>query len=305
MPDCANHPKVAALWHCPTCKLLLCAGCIRTSLDRGATVRKCQACGNPCDSLVPEGPPERSFFLRLPGAFVYPFRGSGWVTVLVGSVLLAMLGLMIGVLATGWRDLVFGYGYLLFVILTVVLVFSSGYLCAFLIKMIRAAGAGGDEAPEWPELRGWWEDVLRPFLLAVATAAVSLAPVIAWVCLAGRLPGGRDDQNRAFLGFQALLVVSLLYLPMAVTAVALHNTVTALNPLLVIRAIIRLPLQYLVACLVLVGIAMLQIALEYAFTARPALGWVLGGLVSFYLLTVEARVLGLMYHANREKLGWF
>jgi hypothetical protein len=232
MPDCANHPKVAAAWHCPACKLLLCADCIRTSLDKGATVRRCQACGGPCESLVPEGPPERSFFLRLPGAFAYPFRDTGWATVLIGSVLLAVLGLVVGIMATGWRDLVFGYGYLLFVILTVVLVFSSGYLCAFLLKSIRAAGSGADRAPEWPELRGWWDDVLRPFLLAVATAAVSLAPVIAWVGLAGRLPGSRPGEDIALTGFLALLGVSLLYLPMALTAVALHNAAAALNPIL-------------------------------------------------------------------------
>jgi hypothetical protein len=31
----------------------------------------------------------------------------------------------------------------------------------------------------------------------------------------------------------------------------------------------------------------------------------LGGFVSFYLLIVEARILGLMYYTNRAKLGWF
>jgi hypothetical protein len=37
----------------------------------------------------------------------------------------------------------------------------------------------------------------------------------------------------------------------------------------------------------------------------PFVGWFISGLFGLYLLTVEMRVLGLLYHTNHHKLRWF
>jgi hypothetical protein len=292
MPGCANHPKAAATWRCPACQKDLCLECIQTLMLRGEQVRRCLTCGMVCNCLVPEGAAERGFFARLPGAFLYPLRGTGWIMLIVGSVLFALVGLTVALLGGGILIPVALIGYLL----------AAGYLCAFMIKVIRSSGSGDQELPDWPELGGWWEDILRPFLLILATGAFCLAPAVAWLLIAG-VPADPASVERWVP--LALLARGLLYLPMAMTAVALHNAMAALNPLLVVRSILRIPLQYLVACLTLLAVEALQVALKDVFVERPVLRWAVLGCASFYLLVVEMRILGLMYHANREKLGWF
>ena len=44
------------------------------------------------------------------------------------------------------------------------------------------------------------------------------------------------------------VILALLYIPMGMLAIAMFNSAVALNPLVIVKAITRIPLRYLLAC---------------------------------------------------------
>ncbi len=107
---------------------------------------------------------------------------------------------------------------------------------------------------------------------------------------------------------------------MAFLAVAMKDSVIAANPFVVFTAIMKIPLQYLAACLLLIGILVVYVvgnrisagAGQVSFTTRDmsvlegALAFqAVWSLLSIYLLTVNMRILGLLYNANQSKFGWY
>ncbi len=80
-----------------------------------------------------------------------------------------------------------------------------------------------------------------------------------------------------------------------------------MNPLLVIPSILKIFPAYLVACLFLGLIVGVKVLGQFLLGLIPVpfVPNLIVGFLSLYFLTVQMRVLGLMYHANREHLGWF
>jgi hypothetical protein len=73
---CKYHPRTPGRFFCSHCQLFFCEICVTT---RGHQ-KFCRTCGTECVPVQvqiqrPAGP--KSFYARLPGAFIYPFRGSG------------------------------------------------------------------------------------------------------------------------------------------------------------------------------------------------------------------------------------
>jgi len=107
---------------------------------------------------------------------------------------------------------------------------------------------------------------------------------------------------------------------MAYLAVVTFDTIKALSPVLVIKSILNVPLEYL-ATLALLVIVMVLDAMDYAvmgfvieqgfLTASIRKFFMMIGiflvlvLFGFYLVTVSVRVLGLLFVTKREQLGWF
>ena len=60
----------------------------------GGANKTCRSCGNECAPLEVEfvAPAEKSFLASLPGAFIYPFRGSGVLILVFSAILFAALG---------------------------------------------------------------------------------------------------------------------------------------------------------------------------------------------------------------------
>ena len=107
---------------------------------------------------------------------------------------------------------------------------------------------------------------------------------------------------------------------MAFLAVAMNDSVIAANPLVVIPAIVKMPLEYLLASFLLIfvfgvqqlGNAMALFAGAVTFSTRDmkvlfmALGFkLLWGFVKIYFITVNMRLLGLLYISKKDKFGWF
>ncbi len=107
---------------------------------------------------------------------------------------------------------------------------------------------------------------------------------------------------------------------MALLAVAMKDSPLAANPLVVVPAIFKVPLEYLVTVVVLalvMGIRALGEPLISSVFPRgltthsmPKLFAYLGAegfwkLAAVYLLAVNMRILGLLYLTKKQKLGWF
>ena len=116
------------------------------------------------------------------------------------------------------------------------------------------------------------------------------------------------------------VVLGCLYFPMAFLAVAMKDSVMAANPMLVIPTILRMPLEYLVASIVLMGVFGVRVAggmasnmagsVSLSTRDMSVLFMSLGGqavwaFISVYLLTVSMRILGLLYLAKKDRFGWF
>ena len=94
---------------------------------------------------------------------------------------------------------------------------------------------------------------------------------------------------------------------MAMLAVAMADSLTGLNPLFVIPSICKVPLEYLVACCVVLVIYAVKLAVGFvlAFLSIPLVTALLSGFLSLYFLTVEMRLLGTLYYTRKDRLNWF
>lgn len=235
---------------------------------------------------------EPNFYRLLPGAFGYPFKSKGIILLVIGAVVFLVLEFL-----ASWS--------------WVVSVISTGYLFAYMQKIISHTAQGEDEMPDFPEFGEWWSDIILPFLLFVGTFVASFAPAIAvFFLLKGSVEGA--EMGVAII---AAIVVGALYFPMALLAVAVSDSFVALSPHIVVPSMIRTILPYTVTLLVLgvlVGVRFgAEFGMAYALVAMDSpeipgaiLSSVVLGFVSLYVLVVEMRVLGLLFRSYRQRLGW-
>jgi len=111
-----------------------------------------------------------------------------------------------------------------------------------------------------------------------------------------------------------------IYLPMAFLAVAMLDTVTAVNPLLVVPSILKVIKPYLLTIGIIFFVALIEwmstSALDFFFKGKVntkdmgefmlrIVAIVAGKFISIYLLSVNARILGLLYVSKKDELAWF
>ncbi len=96
---------------------------------------------------------------------------------------------------------------------------------------------------------------------------------------------------------------------MAFLAVAMFDSLAAVNPLLIIPSILKIPKEYAMAMGLFLVIMLLrwlsQSVLPQWLGIPYILPAILGNFVGLYLFAVEARLLGLLYFAKKAELGWF
>ncbi|HTD67343.1 MAG TPA: hypothetical protein VK846_12520 [Candidatus Limnocylindria bacterium] len=224
---------------------------------------------------------EPSFYRKLPGALAYPFKRNGIILLVIGAIVFLVL------------EFLASYAWLISII-------TTGYLFAYMQKIIAHSAQGEDEMPDFPEFGEWWSDIILPFLLFTGTFVVSFVPAIALFFL------GRESPVFA-LAIIPAIIFGAIYFPMALLAVAVSDSFVALSPHIVVPSIFRVFLPYAVACLVLGVLAGIRFGLGFAlvlFVPIPVLPEVILGFVSLYALVVEMRVLGLLFRGYRHRLGW-
>ncbi len=141
----------------------------------------------------------------------------------------------------------------------VVFLIAAGYFYHFLSEVVRAAAAGDDKLPEtssgeevFQDAFNWWACTL------LCTAPAWVFQLVNW---------WNELGWPAEIG-QVLLILSLLYTPMALLATSLFNTFLAANPVYVIGAIFKCPLQYFTACFMMVTVLFIYTLLDQVITER-------------------------------------
>jgi hypothetical protein len=279
---CVHHSSTIAKWWCATCNVGLCDRCVQDYHSGGVAIALCRKCKRSCRRIEAgpqEGADDRVFHERLPGVLAYPFSGQGWILLLIGSVCFWILGFIA-------QASIFGF---------VMQWLIGGYLAGYMLKILSSSANDEPQLPSWPDLTDLWDDLIRPIFLLAALVAFSFLPAIAWGL---KFQWGDGP-------FWTLLTLGLLYLPMGMIAIALWDSIAALNPMLIVPAIAHLPFNYLLACLGLVAAVMIEWAFQSVSDLIPFAGSLIGHIIGLFVLAVEMRILGLLYFTNRRVLGWF
>jgi hypothetical protein len=290
---CKYHPKSAARYLCPQCQLHFCELCVATRGGGERTGKFCRRCSAECVAmnvqLIVPVDTKANFFTTVPGAFAYPFKTKSLMFLICGTIFFAVV------------DFLGSYSLYLRIV-------YIGYTFAYLQRIIHAAAQGSDEAAGWPDVSNFWEDIMVPFFQTMGLFLICFGPALGLAFWAGfeAVKGGQADPVKMMLLVPAI-VGGAVYYPMALLALAMFDNVVSANPLVVVPAMIRAPLEYLVV-LVVTGV-LFAVKLGQAILTEliplPAVPDLITAGVGLYFLTVQGRMLGLMYYAKRDKLGWF
>ncbi len=298
---CKYHPRDHARFMCPQCQLHFCELCVTTRPGGERTGKFCRKCSAECVAmnvqLIVPVDHHANFFSSIPGAFAYPLKAKSLTFLICGTIFFAVV------------DFLGSYSWYLQAVYT-------GYTFAYLQRIIHTAAQGTDEAPGWPDISAFWDDIMIPFFQTLGLMLVSFGPTLLVAIYVGKsldTSGVSDpvtlviNNTGLFALFMGTLLAGAVYYPMALLAVAMFDSIVSANPLVVIPAILRVPLEYLT--IVVIAGVFFAMKLGENFLSQlipvPGLSALIIAAISLYFLTVQGRLLGLMYYARREKLGWF
>ena len=230
--------------------------------------------------------PERSFASFVGDAFSYPFRGDGLIILLTGTVVFTGLE---WVPKFGLFGLILSVG-------------MWGYLLLMLQSVIHGTAQGEDTLPRWPSMTDKGE-LAEKWLQWLVTVALCFGPAFAVLKIAEA--NHREIPESDLLLAGGLGFAGALYFPMAALGVAMFDSLAALNPLLVFRAIFAVPAHYLLTLVVFAGLIAVQALTGELANAVPYLGALVDQFDALWSAFFLSRVLGGLYYVNRRKLGWF
>jgi len=185
-----------------------------------------------------------------------------------------------------------------------------GYITNYLFEVILTTATGEDAPPGLPDTAEWWEEILQPILMMVSTTALCFSPSILyfffylWHCW---YEGWAPDltEPMCVYGVVGLALVSVLYYPMALLSVVMHNARRAADPRLVIASIVRVWRPYLAVCGFMVLMVLVRLAFAAAFPGDSLLAHFTMVLLKLWSAMASMRLLGLLYRAHETTLGWF
>jgi hypothetical protein len=185
---------------------------------------------------------------------------------------------------------------LIVVIIGTAVIGSFGML---LFDIIRATANGEEKSLEWPDVRSV-DDLREAMAQLGGSALLVFGPAV--ICRFALTGGAWHPFTLCLAGLGAA------YYPMALLAVAMSDSVSGINPLIVVPAIVRTLPQYLLVLAVLAVIWLVYEGASLLLSALPrGVGLVIYLPVQFYScysLVVASRLLGLLYRSNSAKLGW-
>lgn len=285
-PVCKFHPKSASRWLCTKCSQQYCDLCVSIRKTNDGTAHLCRSCGVECSPISMEAHLNSlnpgNFFKLLPGAFAYPFKNDGLLILIVGTVIIGLLRL-----AAHIPMIFFFLGGS-----------ALGYMFAYMQNVIMTTIGGDERKPDLPDT----EELRGQGLQLLGTILVCFGPAIGLAVWAAN-----DGGPIVALSIIPAVVFGCLYFPMAFLGVAVFSSVAAVNPILVVPSILKVPLQYLLTCVLLgmvlaarwAGDGILSVIIPI-----PIVPDIISSFVGLYFLTVQSRILGLLYYCNHSRLAW-
>jgi FHA domain-containing protein len=292
--SCKYHPKTPARFICPKCNVTVCDLCVNSRIVDGHPALMCRTCAVPCTPLpapVEEVEEERSFIRELPGIFTYPFKGDGKVVMLAGTAIISIM------------DFVARHTSIIGML---VVLLSTGFVVCYMQQVLFSSASGEDEAPDLPDVSSF-EDIAAPLLQFLGTVLICFGPNIVIGCLI--ISGHIHPFENAWVAWAVplALVAGCILFPMAYTAVVMVNSLAGLNPWIIVRSILRIPLEYLLAdVLFFVMFLVGGLGSGWLSSVIPVviLPTLISGFSTFYLLMIEMRMLGVLYWTKKDRLGW-
>lgn len=293
---CKFHPKTPARYYCGHCQRYYCEFCVTARTVGGVQHKTCRQCAaelTPVQVAAGGSGSHERFFSKLPGVFAYPFKGAGPFVLVVCMIVMAALGFMSG-----------GFGYF-------ALALFYGYLFAFMQNIIHSTASEDEELPGWPD----WDDVGGCALRLAGAVVFSFGPALGLFFYTIF-----SEESTAGVAMIPAMIFGCLYFPMALLAVAMKDSPLAANPLVVLPAIVKVPVEYIVTVLLLAAFIAIRQGGEMALAVIFPRGMtthsmvtlfemfgarLLWNFVALYLLAINMRILGLLYVAKKRKLGWF
>jgi len=189
-----------------------------------------------------------------------------------------------------------------------------GYWCAYMFSVVVETAGGDDELPEFPGVMSYWEDLLHPFLLWIASFLYAFLPTIILVVyyeVTGLDRGGESFGPHEKTIVFSLGAIGLFFWPMILLGLSLGESLGAVRPDLVLRSIGKTILPYVVCCLCLYGCVFLWFA-SYVNMVKDYSGstgglvflWVADKVGGVCLWLYAMRTMGLLYRHYHRKLVW-
>jgi hypothetical protein len=214
------------------------------------------------------------------GAFLYPLRGSGLLMIFIGAVMSFLLFI------ASFAPL---YG-------AIAGLMGAAYFTAFYFDIITTTVVGGDETPDWPGLSDFLGDIALPLFRLIGVILISLVPQGALMYFLRPGDPGYEAALWSGLGWAAF------YFPMGLLNAAIYADISAALPHRVLPAIFRSMPSYLIAVFLLGAVIAISAVMAEVSKLVPYLGWFLGSAFSLYFTMVQARIVGLIYRRNQERL---
>ncbi|MHC4665298.1 MAG: hypothetical protein ACYS9T_04985 [Planctomycetota bacterium] len=219
--------------------------------------------------------------------FLYPASLHGIVYLAIFLIAPVLIGLLERFVLSHVRY----YGRALSLILHVLLI---GYILYYFAYCVFDSSRGGPRAPNVSsEHIPDKADLLSQILLILGCIAICFLPIAAYYIFT----------NRIDRFFWLSAAVGFFLFPMALLAGVLFDSFDALNPIMIIRSILRTFLAY---CGLILSFCILGslVALIFSLSKNlPVLGYVSKAL-ALYLLLVAAHLLGGFYWNNKDRLDW-
>ncbi len=236
-------------------------------------------------SVPPEQIPERKR-LAIVDIFLYPTSIHG----------LTILGIIVGIpLLIGLLAFFAGpFGFFITIPGFFVMLVLGAYTLWYFCQCIRESADGESRAPDVLVNAPSLGDMGWQCLHVAASLAFFVVPVVAY----------NIYTEKTDIIFYLLLGYAALFLPMGLLAVAMHDEITALNPLLLIRSIIKTFFSYIKLVVLFYFVGWLLFFSIKLSSSLPSLLSFLIEAVLLYLLMVMAHLLGRFYWINKERLEW-
>ncbi|MHC4694205.1 MAG: hypothetical protein ACYS67_15795 [Planctomycetota bacterium] len=260
--------------------------------------------------VEPEPLPERKlpWFVDI---FLYPISKAGLSTMgiiicvpLAISLFLYLLGLIMLVFPPMLVFVVF-FGLVGWLIRIVISLYAYWYLC----ECIRDSADGGIRAPETMATTPGIGEIFWQFMKLAGCLIFFWVPLAVYVYLLGGrwlfIFAGNDPVESGFSPFIVILLwaYAVFFFPMGLLSVVWFDSLTGLNPVLIIGSILSTFFQYCGLILLFFAIGVLSII---SMTVLPQF-WILrifSGVILLYMAMVYAHLMGRFYWKYREKLNW-